>query len=115
MVVGWTGSVNGEMASLFHDNLGPHAMARQVAEVVERAGGLWGEPQLDSPMGRNQEGDKPGPIEFGRAVSPYLGVGALQGQKGDKGVQVLLLVTEDQRCRLDLPQGQRLRGGCPGS
>src|SRR5207245_945187 len=113
MVVGWTGSVNGEMAGLFHDNLGPHAMARQVTDVVERAGGLRGEPELDPRMGRKQEPYERGLSEFGCAVSAYLDVGALQEQQGDEGVHILIVVTDDQRGRLSLRQGQRLRGECP--
>ena len=88
-------------------------MARQVADVVERAGGLGGEPQLDSPMGRNQDTDEPGLIEFGRAVPTYLHVGALQEQQGDEGMQVLIVVTDDQRDWFALLHGQGFRGERP--
>src|SRR2546422_3114788 len=64
-------------------------------------------------MGRNQDTDKPGLIEFWRAGPAYLDVGALQEQQGDEGVQILIVVTDDQRGRLSLRQGQRLRGECP--
>ena len=113
MVVVWPDSVNDERPYLFHDNLGSHVMARQVADVVKRAGGLWGEPQLDPPMGRNQDADKPCLVELGRAVPAYLDVGAVQEQQRDEGVQVFIVVADDQSGRFALLHSQGFRGERP--
>ncbi len=80
MVVGRLESVNDEKLRLFHDNLGAHVMARQVADVGEHAGGLRRKPQLGPPVGRKQDADEPGLVELGRAVPAHLDVCVLQEQ-----------------------------------
>src|SRR5439155_1183086 len=113
MVVGRLESVNDEKLRLFHDNLGAHVMARQVADVGEHAGGLRPKPQLGPPVGRNQDADEPGLVELGCAVPAHLDVCVLQEQQGDKGVQVLIVVADDERDGLSLLQRHRLRAECP--
>ena len=88
-------------------------MARQVADVGEHAGGLRRKAQLGPPAGRDQDADEPGLVELRRAVPAHLDVRVLQEQQWDKGVQVLVIVADDEHDRLSLQQSQRLRGECP--
>src|SRR5437667_8568501 len=84
MVVGRLESVNDEKLRLFHDNLGAHVMARQVADVGEHAGDLRRKPQLGLPLGGNKTRTKPVPVNSGAVIPPNWTVGFCKRNKGKK-------------------------------